>query len=78
MESFAGRITGLASIDEIDHELVVNLGAKPKIFADVIDDSPLQDQIQKNKEGKFSSWLFCVSIGQIISSSSFGYFSLKS
>ena len=31
---------------------VVENGARPKVFSNIIDDSPLQNQIQRNKECK--------------------------
>jgi hypothetical protein len=48
VESFADK---MAQMGEVPSDPGENLGARPKVLTDVIDDSPLQNQIQKNKEG---------------------------
>ena len=38
--------------DATTNGFVVENGARPKVFSNIIDDSPLQNQIQRNKECK--------------------------
>jgi hypothetical protein len=52
MSTFDESSTQLASGDDVSINFVESGGACPKIFADIIDDSPLQNQIQRNKECK--------------------------
>lgn len=51
VESFAEKMVGMTQFDEALGDPSDHLGARPKVFSNVIDDSPLQNQIQKNKEG---------------------------
>ncbi len=41
----------LTSGDEMSEDLI-DTGARPKMLSNIIDDSPLQNQIQRNKECK--------------------------
>ena len=41
----------LASGDEMSDDFI-DTGARPKMLSNIIDDSPLQNQIQRNKECK--------------------------
>ena len=50
--NFDERSTQMTSGDDVSVNFIESGGARPKIFANIIDDSPLQNQIQRNKECK--------------------------
>ena len=64
MAPFDDEISSTTLNDATTNGFVVENGARPKVFSNIIDDSPLQNQIQRNKECKIiQAYLVLIKLG---------------